>query len=130
MIEIRLLGQFSVRWDGAAVEMASRPAQSLFAYLLLNAEVAHRRERLAGLLWPDSSEENARRNLRQALWQVRRALDAQSKAILLVDDLTLAVNDQTTYWLDTAAPFQGDVAGPVEGRADAGSAGRLRIVTA
>ena len=44
----------------------ARPAQSLLAYLLLNP-VAHRRERLAGLLWPDSTEANARRNLRQAL---------------------------------------------------------------
>jgi DNA-binding SARP family transcriptional activator len=66
MLEVRLLGQFEVRLEGALVEMPSRPAQTLFAYLVLNAGVAQRRERLAGLFWPDSSEEKARRNLRQA----------------------------------------------------------------
>jgi len=48
MLEIRILGQFTVQLDNIAVEIAARPAQSLLAYLLLNP-VAHRRERLAGL---------------------------------------------------------------------------------
>ncbi|MCX6046720.1 MAG: tetratricopeptide repeat protein [Chloroflexi bacterium] len=99
MIEIRLLGQFTVQMDGLPVEMAARPAQSLLAYLLLNP-VAHRRERLAGLLWPDSSEANARRNLRQALWQIRRALGSQADGLLLVDEITLAFNTASDYSLD------------------------------
>jgi len=108
MLEIRLLGQFAVQLDGTAVEIAARPAQSLLAYLVLNP-VAHRRERLAGLLWPDSSEANARRNLRQALWQIRRALGAQADALLLVDEMTLAFNTHSDYWLDAeqiAHPLQ------------------------
>ena len=99
MLEIRLLGQFSVQLDGVTVELTARPAQSLFAYLLLNP-VAQRRERLAGLLWPDSREANARRNLRQALWQIRRALGERADAILLVDEITLAFNIESPYWLD------------------------------
>jgi len=100
MLEVRLLGQFAVQIDGVPVELAARPAQSLLAYLLLNP-VAHRRERLAGLLWPDSSEANARRNLRQALWQIRRTLGDQADALLLVDEITLAFNTDSAYWLDT-----------------------------
>lgn len=99
MVEIRLLGQFTVQVDGVAIELTARPAQSLFAYLLLNP-VAHRRERLAGLLWPDSSETNARRNLRQALWQIRRALAEQADALLVVDEVTVAFNTAADYWLD------------------------------
>ncbi len=99
MLEIRLLGQFTVQVDGAAVEMTARPAQALLAYLLLNP-VAHRRERLAGLLWPDSSEANARRNLRQALWQIRRALGDQAKTLMLIDEITLAFNRGSDYGLD------------------------------
>src|SRR5947208_2383886 len=34
------------------------------------------RERLAGLLWPDTSEQNARASLRQVLMDVREALNA------------------------------------------------------
>jgi predicted ATPase/DNA-binding SARP family transcriptional activator len=105
MVEIRLLGQFTVQVDGVAIELTARPAQSLFAYLLLNP-VAQRRERLAGLLWPDSSETNARRNLRQALWQIRRALSDQADALLVVDEVTLAFNTAADYWLDVECVAQ------------------------
>ncbi len=100
MVKIRLLGQFSVELGGRAVDITARPAQSLFAYLLLNP-VAHRRERLAGLLWPDSSEANARRNLRQALWQIRRALGEAADSLLLVEELTIGFNGESAYALDT-----------------------------
>ena len=72
VLEVRLLGRFEVRLDGAPIDLASRPAQSLFAYLTLNASVPHRRERLAGTLWPDTSDANARNSLRHALWTLRR----------------------------------------------------------
>ncbi len=113
MVEIRLLGQFRVELHGAPVEITARPAQSLFAYLLLNP-MAQRRERLAGLLWPDSSEANARRNLRQALWQIRRALGDAAETLLLVDEITLAFNTECDYWLDVER-----IAAPVEENATA-----------
>lgn len=106
MLEIRLLGQFDIRLHGVPVELSSRPAQSLLAYLLLNHGTAHRRERLAGLLWPDSSEANARRNLRQALWQIRRALGEVSDSLLDADDLTIAAHLQNDHWLDVAILHQ------------------------
>jgi DNA-binding SARP family transcriptional activator len=74
MLEVRFLGGFDVKRAGKPVVMASRPAQSLFAYLILSAGTAHRREKLAGLLWPDSLEQTARDNLRHALRRVRKAL--------------------------------------------------------
>jgi DNA-binding SARP family transcriptional activator len=67
MFEVRLLGQFDLCLDNQTVEIPSRSAQSLLAFLILNANIRHRRERLAGLLWPDVPEEDARRNLRRAL---------------------------------------------------------------
>ena len=67
MLQVRLLGQFKVEVDGMSIDIPSRPAQSLLAYLILSAGTAQRREKLAGLLWPDSSESNARSNLRHAL---------------------------------------------------------------
>jgi len=74
MLEVRLLGQFGLRRDDAAVLLPSRPAQSLLAYLVLSAGAAHRREKLAGLFWPDADEDNARSNLRHALFKLRQAL--------------------------------------------------------
>jgi non-specific serine/threonine protein kinase len=102
MIEIRLLGQFELRRAGAVIDLPARAAQSLLAYLLLNAGVAQRRERLAGLLWPDSSESNARRNLRQALWQIRRALGPEEEGLITADDLTITGHGHPHCWLDVA----------------------------
>lgn len=102
MLEAHLLGQFALRLDGRTVDLPSRPAQSLLAYLLLNRDAALRRERLAGLLWPDSSEANARRNLRQALWQIRRALGQAADARIHSDDLTVQALLLPGDWLDVA----------------------------
>jgi len=71
-LEIYLLGQFKLKSNDLPVELQSRPAQSLLAYLALNAGVTHRREKLAGLLWSEAPESNARSYLRLALWRIRR----------------------------------------------------------
>jgi hypothetical protein len=49
MLEIRLLGQFNIVAEGQPLELPSRPAQSLLAYLALHAGTAQRREKLAGM---------------------------------------------------------------------------------
>jgi predicted ATPase len=103
MLEVRLLGKFEVRRDGKPISIPSRPAQSLFAYLILNAGTFHRREKLAGLLWPDSLEETARDNLRHALWRMRKALEsASAPRFLRADDVTIGFKESPDYWLDTA----------------------------
>jgi DNA-binding SARP family transcriptional activator len=42
--------------------------------MILSAGTSHRREKLAGLLWPDLTEENARDYLRHGLWKLRKAI--------------------------------------------------------
>src|SRR5687768_3412687 len=104
MLEVRLLGTFDIKYKKKSVNISSRPSQSLFAYLILSAGTSHRREKLAGLLWPDSLEETARDNLRHALWRVRKALPSNSTAeYLLTDDVSIAFKDSADYWLDAAA---------------------------
>jgi WD40 repeat protein/DNA-binding SARP family transcriptional activator len=98
VIELRLLGQFDLHLDGLPVVIPSRPAQSLLAYLALTVGIAHRRERLAGLIWPDIPEADARRNLRRALWHIRKALEGQ--APLRADDITIAFDDGSKVWVD------------------------------
>src|ERR1051325_5715859 len=103
MLDVRLLGNFEVKSDQKQIHISSRPAQSLFAYLILNADVAHRREKLAGMLWPDSLEETARDNLRHALWRMRKALEsASSTRFLQADDVTISFKESSDYWLDAA----------------------------
>jgi pimeloyl-ACP methyl ester carboxylesterase/DNA-binding SARP family transcriptional activator len=99
MLEASLMRQFIVRVNGDAVDL-SRPAQTLLAYLLLNPGVAHRREQLAGRLWPDSLDTTARKNLRNAAWQLRKAI---SERYLVADKETLAFDATAPYALDIAA---------------------------
>src|SRR5438105_1784542 len=106
LLELRLLGQFDVRLGEVSIGIPSRPAQSLLAYLALTAGTAHRRERLAGMLWPDVEDDSARASLRQALWRIRKALEARLPSgvqYLLADDLTVAFNAKSAYSLDAAA---------------------------
>lgn len=101
MLEVHLFGRYEVKQNKQVISIVSRPAQSLFAYLILNAGTSYRREKLAGLLWPDSLEETARDNLRHTLWRVRKALSSTQKAEFLhTDDLSIAFNPSAKYWLD------------------------------
>src|SRR5215510_3977174 len=106
MLQIRLLGQFDVRLDGKRIVISSRAGQSLLAYLAMTAGTPHRREKLAGTLWPDSSEENARKNLRQELWRIRKAIPNPNLTVesdyLLSDEYTITFNRDADYWLDVA----------------------------
>ncbi|HEX5836593.1 MAG TPA: BTAD domain-containing putative transcriptional regulator, partial [Anaerolineales bacterium] len=105
MLQIRLLGQFDLRLDKKRVTIPSRVGQSLFAYLALTAGTSHRREKLAGIFWPDTQEETARKHLRQELWRVRKTLSAQHNGAgdyLLADEFTIAFNRSSDYWLDVA----------------------------
>jgi DNA-binding SARP family transcriptional activator len=104
MLYISCLGQFRVQIDDQPVEIPSRPAQSLFAYLALNGYKVHRRERLAGLLWPDSTDENARGYLRQGLWRIRKSFEtagASWQDYLQIDEITVTFGKQGGISLDT-----------------------------
>ena len=105
MLQIRLLGQFDIRMDGKRVTIPTRAGQSLFAYLALTAGTPHRREKLAGTFWPDTTDESARKNLRQELWRIRKAISTgqpAEKEYLLADEITLMFNRNAEYWLDVS----------------------------
>src|SRR5512136_1415414 len=123
MLEVRLLGTFQIENAKKPIALSSRTAQSLFAFLILNAGTAYRREKLAGLLWPDTPEESARDYLRHALWRIRKALQSASAAAFLqADDLTIAFNSKSDYWLDVEELRTADEAGPIDSLATALSA--------
>jgi len=53
MLQIALLGRYDIRLNDKPLALTLRPVQNLLAYLLLNRDKRHRREQLAGILWPD-----------------------------------------------------------------------------
>jgi DNA-binding SARP family transcriptional activator len=75
MLSVSLLGDFGIRHDLAPVTDVNTPRlQSLLAYLLLHKDAPQSRARLAFLFWPDTTEAQARTNLRNLLHHLRRAL--------------------------------------------------------
>ena len=74
VLEVRLLGELGVEFDGTAITLpTSRRACALLALLALQPG-PHSRSRLAALLWPDVLDASARASLRSALWALRAAL--------------------------------------------------------
>ncbi len=100
MLEVCLLGKFEVRLDDQTLEIPLRPAQALLAHLILTAGTSHRREKLAGLLWPDFKESTARSNLRQTLWRLRKAVGDE---YFLADKVSIAFDANANYELDVSA---------------------------
>lgn len=106
LLKIFLFGQFKITADDQPVELPSRPAQSLLAFLALNAGVVYRREKLASLFWPDTTEKNARGYLRQALWRIRKTFDSiplNWQDYLNITDIDVQFLEESEYWLDAKA---------------------------
>ena len=60
MLTAHMLGGFSLRDDkGRDVPLRSRKARALMGYLLVSGGVPERREKLASLLWSESTTEQA-----------------------------------------------------------------------
>lgn len=100
---LELLGQFHATLDGKPVtNFKTDKVRALLAYLAVEAGRAHHRESLAALLWPESSPENARADLRQTLHRLRDALGDQGQAhpFLLTNTETIHFSPHSDYWID------------------------------
>jgi DNA-binding SARP family transcriptional activator/predicted ATPase len=105
-LSLSLLGSFQVTLDGQPVTgFKSNKVRALLAYLAVEADRLHRREVLAGLLWPDWPDREALSNLRYALSDLRRMIgDRQAEPpFLLITRDTLQFNPASDYWLDVTA---------------------------
>ncbi len=80
MLSIALLGDFCLKHNDTLVTDVDTPRlQSLLAYLVLHRDAPQSRGHLAFIFWPDTSDAQARTNLRYLLHQLRHTLpDADS----------------------------------------------------
>ena len=123
--QIQLLGDFRLTWDDLPAQGLNTPRlQSLLAYLALHRDAPQLRQRIAFLFWPDSSEAQARNNLRQLLHALRGAQPDVS-ALLLVDHHALQWRPDVTLTLDVEA-FERAVA-DLEREEVASDGGALRL---
>ncbi|HEY7203526.1 MAG TPA: AAA family ATPase [Methylomirabilota bacterium] len=102
LLDLTLLGGFGARVGTRCLVLPSRKARALLAYLAVPTGRAHTRDKLAGLLWGDTAEPQARNSLRQCLFGIRRILVAHHVRALVVDGESVAL-DHAAVRVDVAA---------------------------
>lgn len=102
VLQIQLLGNFRLVYRGELLRaISTRRMKSLLAFLLLYCDAPQSRQHLSFLFWPDSTEAQARNNLRQSLHLLRQSLPDVERF--------LQSDTQTIQWLPNS-PFTLDVA--------------------
>ena len=108
VLKIHLLGGFEAILDGRPVTgFESKKVRALFTLLVMAGE-GHEvsRDRLAAMLWPDADERAGRKNLRQAIYNLKSSLagrpGADSEFVVLTRE-TAAFNHGAEHWLDVEA---------------------------
>ena len=91
-LSIATLGPMRIRCNDRDLAIAGRRARALIGYLALSEADTETRERLVGLLWSETEEEKARASLRQALHELRRALDDTGFDGLAADKLAIRID--------------------------------------
>lgn len=105
-LEIKLFGTLSlVRDRQPLARFPSKRVKDLLSYLLLNRDVLHPREQLAGLFWPEMDTRKARHCLNTALWRLNQVLlrpGEREHPYLRVDADTIGFNTASDFRLDVA----------------------------
>jgi serine/threonine protein kinase/DNA-binding SARP family transcriptional activator len=102
-LSIYLTGSFCVTLGGgSALQFKSSKDKALLAYLAVEADRPHARDKLAALFWPEMPDSEARSNLRYTLSSLRRTIgerDARPPT-LLVDGDNIQFNRASSAWVD------------------------------
>lgn len=89
--EVLVLGGFELRVDGRPVALPTQAQRVLACLAVCGPDLP--RERLAGRLWPETSQARAQANLRNALWRLRpagpRVVRAARERVGLWDDVVV-----------------------------------------
>src|SRR5436190_5480495 len=113
-LSVSLLGTFHVTKDGSpATGFDTDKTRALLAFICVEASHAHRREALAGLLWPEQPDEISRKNLRHALYKLRQLLGEEEESpgsaqdrlpgFLLITPQSIQFNAASDHHLDVEA---------------------------
>lgn len=74
-IQVRLLQIPVVKKDGEQIVFPFKKAEALFYYLVVNRQAS--RDELVDLLWGESDEETARKNLRHSIYMIRKVFNEE-----------------------------------------------------
>lgn len=105
-LKIRCLGGLEFRLGEEPLEsFESQKVRALLTYLACQGDRTFDREHLAGLLWPEKSEAAARRNLRQALYNLKQVLTPEepSSGVVSTDQGQIGLHPELDCWVDVVA---------------------------
>lgn len=105
-LAVYCFGSFKVFDNGHIVDSWNgNKCKSLFKYLVTHREQPIHREILMDLFWPDEDPEAARRNLYQAIYMMRQALQNSSPdfSYVLCEDSCYGFNPEMALWVDSEA---------------------------
>jgi DNA-binding SARP family transcriptional activator len=101
MLRVRVLGELTVEEDGRALEPpGSRRAWALLGWLAMHPGL-HPRADVAARFWPDVLDSSARQSLRNALWELRRALGTAG-AVVVAERDRVGLDPACGTWVDAA----------------------------
>lgn len=119
-LRLTLLGGLQLTLgDHDITDRVSTKAQALLCYLAMTGRT-HPRQVLAGLLWGEKPEADARRSLRVDLVPMRRLLESH----LIITRQALAFDGESRYWSDVEA-FEHFI--QLSGEAEGGAVERARL---
>ena len=84
-LQLVLFGGFHASAAGQQIDVPGRKERALLGFLAIPAGQSRSRDKLAGLLWSDRGDSQARESLKQAVFKLRRSLDCVQPSPLLVD---------------------------------------------
>ncbi|MDO9526253.1 MAG: BTAD domain-containing putative transcriptional regulator, partial [Gemmobacter sp.] len=92
-IRVQLLGGCDIVGpEGALLSLPSRKARALVGLLSVSDGMSLPRERICGLLWAETGEEQARASLRQSIKLIKQALGPDLEGCVISDRLAVALD--------------------------------------
>src|SRR6516162_113845 len=91
-LELVLLGGFQARAAGQVVDVLGRKERALLAVLAMPPGEPRSREKLAGLLWSDRTDKQARDSLKQALLRLRKSFGSLCPLPMVTDRTSVSLS--------------------------------------
>src|SRR6056297_2415831 len=88
-LNVKMLGRSKVKIEEEVIEFPYKKVEGLLYYLLLEKKAD--RNKVASLLWGDMPDSSARKNLRNAIYQLRKSIGKDY--ILSPNRFKLKIND-------------------------------------
>jgi DNA-binding SARP family transcriptional activator len=105
VIRVHLFGRFEARCDRHPLRgLRARKVPEFLSYVLLSKQRPVQRDKLADQLWQHVDSRCPKKYLRQALWQLQRAYEAEAAAddgpLLVVDQDWIGIHADAPLWVD------------------------------